>query len=112
MSATTTVQGVPLASFVGQVAPQVMTAPFAAGGTVARSVQARAAEVVNVKDFGAPGSAGGDSAPGINAALAYVRGLGAQAAACIVFPADIYTVQSPLNCTGLLSENILIEGQG
>lgn len=112
MSATTTVQGVPLASFVGQVAPQVVSSPFAALGTAARSVQTRAQETVNVKDFGAPGSVGGDSAPGINAAFAYVRGLGASATATIVFPADTYTVQSPINATGLQSPTIVIEGQG
>ncbi len=112
MSATTTVQGVPLATFVGQVTPEVVASPFAANGTVARSVQARAQEVINVKDFGAPGSAGGDSAPGINAALAYVRGLGPSAAARVVFPADTYTVNSPINATGLQSAGIVIDGCG
>lgn len=112
MSATTTVQGVPLASFVGQVAPHVVTSPFAALGTAARSVQTRAQETVNVKDFGAPGSSGGDSSAGINAAFAYIRGLGPGATATIVFPADTYTLQSPINATGLQSPGIVIEGHG
>ncbi len=112
MSATTTVQGVPLASFVGQVVPQVVASPFSALGTAQRSLQSRAQETVNVKDFGAPGNAGGDSAPGINAAFDYVRGLGPSANATIVFPADIYTVNSPINATGLQSPTIVIEGQG
>ena len=112
MSGTTTVQGVPLANFVGQVTPQVVASPFAANGSVLRSVQARAQEVINVKDFGAPGSAGGDSAPGINAAFAYLRGLGTNAVATLVFPADTYTVNSPIDATGLQSAGIVIEGRG
>lgn len=112
MSGTTTVQGVSLASFVQQVAPQVTAAPFTGLGTTARSATVRAQEVVNVKDFGAQGSTGGDSAPGINAAFSYVRGLGPNASATIVFPADLYTVHSPINATGLQSPGVVIEGYG
>jgi hypothetical protein len=112
MSGATTVQGVSLQSFVGAVSPQVFTTPYTAIGNTARSLLTRAQEVVNVKDFGAPGSAGGDSAPGINAAFTYVRGLGASVTARVVFPADTYTLLSPINATGLQSPGIIVDGCG
>ncbi len=112
MSGMTKVQGVPMGSFVSQVVPEVVAAPFVARGSTGRSMQARAQDVVNVKDFGAPGSAGVDSAPGINAALAYVRSLGPTANVRVVFPADVYTLHQTINATGLQSPGIIIEGCG
>lgn len=88
----------------------------ATGGTVARSAQARAAESVNVKDFGAVGDGVTDDSAAINAALNYIRAhliAGGHTPFRLVFPYARYVVKSPLNFTGLAQiDGGVIDGQG
>jgi hypothetical protein len=92
----------------------------ATGGTTVRSAQDRAAEVVNVKDFGAKGDGVTDDTAAINAALNYIRankifvsGGSTHSPFKLVFPSARYLVTAPLNFTGLASiPGGVIDGQG
>ena len=105
--------------------PSTISGPInfiATGGTAARSAQDRAAEVVNVKDFGAKGDGVTDDTAAMNAAMAYVRahplGGGSPAvspqAYCVkvVIPPGQYLVTGTLNWTLLYSLTVYIEAAG
>jgi hypothetical protein len=96
--------------------------PFlATGSTTARTAAARAADVVNVKDFGALGNDTADDSSAINAAFAYVRALatptgsaqGSGPTARVVFPGGTYRIAaSGINATGIRSLNVIIDMEG
>jgi hypothetical protein len=88
----------------------------ATGGNTVRSMQDRAAEIVNVKDFGAKGDGATDDSAAINAAIAACRTIsyGSNGAWTLVFPAAVYVVNSPLNFSifRLTFRGNNIDGQG
>ena len=95
----------------------------ATGGTVARIPADRAADAVNVKDFGAKGDDVTDDTAALNAAMAYVRthrsvgngqpGITGQAyTASVIIPQGRYKVTSSLNWTNLVSLTVEIDCQG
>lgn len=94
----------------------------ATGGTTARTLAGRAADVVNIADFGAKCDGVTDDAADINAAFAYARtkmsaeittnGQLIFAPEKIVFPAGVCLVKSTLNWTGLQSSSLEIDATG
>lgn len=86
----------------------------ATGSTTARTLAARAADVINVKDFGAAGDGTTDDTIAINAALTYARANYAtgQKAPHLVFPQAAYRVTGPLNFTGFSRVGFEVEGGG
>ena len=88
----------------------------ATGGTTSRSAQDRAAEVVNVKDYGAKGDGVTDDTAAINAALNYVRvhAVADHTTVRVTFPAGRYIVTAPLNFTGIANwyTPVIIDGCG
>ena len=109
------------------VATQAAGAVQAAGGNAsatnvtavrapsARTLAARAADVVNVKDFGAKCDGVTDDAAAINAAIAYANTLtfSGKVAARVVFPGGACVVQSaPINLTMIRSHSVTIDGGG
>jgi hypothetical protein len=91
------------------------------GSTTLRTLAARGADVVNVKDFGAVGNDTADDSSAINAAFAYVRALatptgsalGSDPTAHVVFPGGTYKIAaSGINVTGIRSLNVIIDMQG
>src|ERR1039458_909110 len=103
---------------------QVSTSPGQTKGEfAARSPAERAADVVNVKDFGAKGDGVTDDSAALNGAMAYVRarrsvgngqpGITGQAyTAKLVIPQGRYRVVSSLNWTNLVSLTVEIDCQG
>jgi hypothetical protein len=85
----------------------------ATGSTTARTLAARAADVVNVMDFGAKGDGITDDTAAINSALSAVRALGVSAlfgqGAEIDFPDEkVFRITGPLNFT--LLTNLIVDG--
>ena len=89
----------------------------ATGGTVARIPADRAADAVNVKDFGAKGDDVTDDTAALNAAMAYVRthrsvgngqpGITGQAyTASVIIPQGRYKVTLSLNWTNLVRSRL------
>jgi hypothetical protein len=94
---------------------------IAAGSSTPRSAASRAADVVNVKDFGAYGDDIHDDTAAINNAAAYFRTLiastvppntGPAVAAEFVFPRGEYKTTGSLNFTDLYSTSATITGYG
>lgn len=89
----------------------------ATGGNTALSQAARAAQVVNVKDFGAVCNGSTDDAAAFNAAFTFARNLtndptGAQTVK-IFFPYGSCVVKSSINATGFTTAyQVFIEGAG
>lgn len=95
---------------------QAVNPIIATGSTTQRMSQDRAADVINVRDFGALGNGTADDTAAINAALNYVRTVVGNAPAghggyCLVFPYGRYRVTSPLNFTNIATFGV-IDGQG
>ncbi len=97
--------------------------PFIATGTTAPLTEAfRAAESVNVIDFGADPTGAADSSSAFNAAMAAIRaktygpwsyGLPSPVnAARFIIPQGRYKIQSTLNWTGLYAISVIIDCQG
>ena len=95
----------------------------AAYDAAARTPAERAADVVNVKDFGAKGDGVTDDTAALNGAMAYVRthrtvgngqpGITGQAyTAEVIIPEGRYKVTSSLNWTNLVSLTVEIDCQG
>ena len=92
-------------------------AAIATGSTTLRTLASRAADIVNVKDFGAIGDDVADDTAAINAALTYWKSI---AAGPINVPGAIlsfekaasYRITGPLNFTGLTRGPVYIEGNG
>lgn len=84
------------------------------GGTTARTAASRAADVVNVKDFGAIGDDTADDTAAINTAMAYARShfTGGQQSPGILLPQGVYRVTSPLNFTGFDQFSVTIKADG
>ena len=87
------------------------TTTLATGGTTARTIAARAADALNVKDFGARCDGSTDDTAAINAAFNYART--AAGVARVVFPSGaVCRHTGTLNWTGLRSQAIEIAGGG
>jgi hypothetical protein len=87
----------------------------ASGSDVTRTLDERAADVVNVKDFGAKGDGITDDAAAINAAIGYLRiarTIGGEIAGRLVFPQGRYVVNSTINLTSIRSRYTEIDGGG
>ena len=80
--------------FFGQTQIVSQQSKYVAPGTgaVARSGQAKLAELVSVKDYGAVGDGATDDLPAINRAFTAVSGLGRR----LLFPAGTYMVSGPV----------------
>lgn len=91
---------------------------IATNSTASRALIDRAADVINVKDFGAKGDNTTDDTAAINAAFAYARGtlLGTYQTR-ILFPPGIYVTTAPINLTGFGNtsdyfQDLVIDGYG
>lgn len=112
------------ASIGGALTAGAVTAPVSSATAISsisstpRTLADRFAEVVNVKDFGAKGDGSTDDTAAINSALDYIRShfgtpVGNSRTFRLVFPAATYVVTSPLNFTGIVSNNGgMIDGCG
>jgi hypothetical protein len=65
----------------------------AGAGAVARPVETRLRELVNVKDYGATGDTSADATPAVQAAIAYLASVGGGA---LYFPRGTYIITQPL----------------
>jgi hypothetical protein len=82
-------------SWLNEVDEKIYQGTIAAGSTTRRTLEARAADVVNVKDFGAVGDGVADDTAAIQAAInAALTSRGR-----VFVPAGTYKVTSTLNCT-------------
>ena len=117
-NATSALHAVPLQQLTAATAggPFLPISYAATGTPTARSAQDRAAEVINVRDFGAIGNGIADDTTAINAAMAYVRSraIADHTTVRVIFPAGRYVVTAPLNFTGMANwyTSITIEGCG
>jgi hypothetical protein len=95
----------------------------ATGGTTGRAQADRAADVINVKDFGALGNDVADDTAAINAALSSLRSAAHNIGPTtngeitpykgkVVFPYGTYKITGPLNLTGFVSLGIEIDFDG
>lgn len=76
----------------------------ATGSTTPRKLSDRAADTLNVKDFGAKGDNATDDAAAIQAAIT----AGGTAGGVVVVPPGVYKLSQPLNC----ASKITIQGAG
>ena len=96
---------------VKDISPSSATAT---GSTAARTLAARFADVVNVKDFGAKGDGVTDDAPAINSAITYADSIGG---GTVFLPSgnylvDYYTMSSVQRCAISMKDNVSLVGAG
>ena len=80
----------------------------ATGGTVSRSAQDRAAEVVNVKDYGAKGDGTTNDTAAIQAAVAHALTIGTPVE--VFFPAGKYVISATINVTTSANQMVWLRG--
>lgn len=85
----------------------------AAGSTTARTLAARASDVVNVKDYGATGDGSTDDSTSINAAIAASKTTSGK----LYFPDGVYVIKSTVTFTGQrqdveMSSNAMLKWEG
>lgn len=110
----------PIPLVAGAIAPGANLSPgnvTATGGTTARTEAAQAADIVNVKSFGAKGDCSTDDSAAINAAITYIRTFSNTDPASRIFelsfPYACYVVTaSGINFTGIVSQNMVVNGHG
>lgn len=94
-------------SATGQYAPGTITS--AGTGAVARSPQAKALDIISVKDFGALGDGSTNEAPAIQAAIAAAI---AANIGTVYFPSGVYHITSSLSVINLNAGSLNLVGAG
>lgn len=80
-------------------------AVIATNSTTPRTLAARFADVVNIKDFGAIGDGSNDDTSAINAAITYARTSTNNDTRKIIFPMGNYKITGPINLTGFSADS-------
>lgn len=89
---------------------QINSAPItASGSTIARTLADRAADVVNVKDFGALGNGVADDTTAILAAKTYALTLGHPSV--VYFPAGAYHISAAIPITTSAAQGVHLRGE-